>query len=206
MLGCHNPPPPPEQTPPGPDRPGPDRPRADTPTPQSRHPHATRPPEQTPPQSRHPPGADASIRSMSGQYTSYWNAFLFFVLLPPANEVWGKVIFSVACVKNSVHRGKRSASVHARIPPPPSRADHPPPPGQDTLGPGTPPPDQAPPLSRHPPYIHTVHAGRYTVKKRAVFILLECNLVSFKKLKLEKWGESEGPGDYTPTGLLHFDF
>ena len=25
--------------------------------------------------------------------------------LPPANEVWGKVIFSVACVKNSVHRG-----------------------------------------------------------------------------------------------------
>ena len=26
--------------------------------------------------------------------------------LPPANEVWGKVIFSVACVKNSVHRGE----------------------------------------------------------------------------------------------------
>ena len=25
--------------------------------------------------------------------------------LPPANEVWGKVIFSQACVKNSVHRG-----------------------------------------------------------------------------------------------------
>ena len=25
--------------------------------------------------------------------------------LPPANEVWGKVIFSVACVKNSVHSG-----------------------------------------------------------------------------------------------------
>ena len=24
--------------------------------------------------------------------------------LPPANEVWGKVIFSEACVKNSVHR------------------------------------------------------------------------------------------------------
>ena len=24
--------------------------------------------------------------------------------LPPANEVWGKVIFSQACVKNSVHR------------------------------------------------------------------------------------------------------
>ena len=36
--------------------------------------------------------------------------------LPPANEVWGKVIFSVACIKNSVHWG--SASVHAGIPPP----------------------------------------------------------------------------------------
>ena len=29
------------------------------------------------------------IRSTSGRYASYWNAFL----LPPANEVWGKVIF-----------------------------------------------------------------------------------------------------------------
>ena len=28
-----------------------------------------------------------------------------FPLLPPANKVWGKVIFSEACVKNSVHRG-----------------------------------------------------------------------------------------------------
>ena len=26
------------------------------------------------------------------------------VLLPPANEIWGKVIFSQACVKNSVYR------------------------------------------------------------------------------------------------------
>ena len=31
-----------------------------------------------------------------------WDANL---LLPPANEVWGKVIFSEACVKNSVHSG-----------------------------------------------------------------------------------------------------
>ena len=30
---------------------------------------------------------------------------VFFCLLPPANEVWGKVIFSEACVKNSVHGG-----------------------------------------------------------------------------------------------------
>ena len=29
----------------------------------------------------------------------------FVLFLPPANEVWGKVIFSEACVKNSVHGG-----------------------------------------------------------------------------------------------------
>ena len=69
---------------------------------------------------------------------------------------WAKVIFSQACVKNSVHRGGRvSASVHAGIHPPsrppkdqtpqrrhPPRAD---PPRADTpLGPGTPPPEQTP--------------------------------------------------------------
>ena len=66
---------------------------ADTP-PQSRHnPQSRHPPRaDTPPhRSRHPPGtkytpsgtkytpreADSSIRSTSGRYTSYWNAFLF---------------------------------------------------------------------------------------------------------------------------------
>ena len=36
-----------------------------------------------------------------------WTSFPFFLfaLLPPANGVWGKVIFSQACVKNSVERG-----------------------------------------------------------------------------------------------------
>ena len=29
----------------------------------------------------------------------------YITLLPPANEVWGKVIFSQACVRNSVHGG-----------------------------------------------------------------------------------------------------
>ena len=42
-------------------------------------------------------------------HTSHWNAFL----LPPANKVWGKVIFSEACVKNSVHRGRGVVSQHA---------------------------------------------------------------------------------------------
>ena len=37
-----------------------------------------------------------------------WNGIFWdhSVLLLPANEVWGKVILSVACVKNSVHRGE----------------------------------------------------------------------------------------------------
>ena len=75
----------------------------DTPPPRSRHPHPwTRhttthpPPGADTPRSRHPPrpgtplgadppdqahplpprGADCSIRSMSGRYASYWNAFL----------------------------------------------------------------------------------------------------------------------------------
>ena len=58
---------PPEQTPPGAD------------TPRSRH-----------PQSRHPPGADtppreadSGIRSMSGRYTSYWNAILLTIFFKP---------------------------------------------------------------------------------------------------------------------------
>ena len=88
-----------DTNPPGPDPPRPGthhRPGADTP--QSRPPPGTRsppdlhthtpppsrsPPEQTPPGtppgSRHPPPgeADSSIRSTSGRYASYWNAFLF---------------------------------------------------------------------------------------------------------------------------------
>ena len=62
----------PEQTPP----------RADTPLEQT--PLEQTPPEQTPPWSRAPPPeqtpppkADSGIRSMSGRYASYWNAFLF---------------------------------------------------------------------------------------------------------------------------------
>ena len=72
--------------------------------------------------------------------------------LPPANEVWGKVIFSVACVKNSVHGG--SASVHAGIPHPPS--DQAPPPTRHPLPSRTRPrprpctPEQTPPGTRHP--------------------------------------------------------
>ena len=72
---------PPEQTPP----------RADTPweqtPPRSRHPREQTPPppradtfprEQTPP---HPREADSCIRSTSGRYASYWNAFLLTIFL-----------------------------------------------------------------------------------------------------------------------------
>ena len=52
--------------------------------------------------------------------------------LPPANEVWGKVIVSVACVKNSVHGGGVCLCM---------------------LGYHTPPEADTPP--------GTVHAGRY---------------------------------------------
>ena len=56
MLGYH---PPWEQTPPEPDPPG-----ADTPL-----------------KTRLPPEADSSIRSTSGRYASYWNAFLLIISL-----------------------------------------------------------------------------------------------------------------------------
>ena len=89
-------------------------------------------------------------------YTTKKTSMIF---LPPANEVWGKVIFSEACVKNSVHRG----GVPGQVPPPtryiplpgpvtslgtrytPQNQVHP-------LGPGT------PPDHLHP---EGVHAGRY---------------------------------------------
>ena len=54
--------------------------------PPSRH----TPRDQAPPQTRQPlHSACWEIRSTSGCYASYWNA----ILLLPANEVWGKVIF-----------------------------------------------------------------------------------------------------------------
>ena len=67
------------------------------PTRQTTHPPRTR---QIPPREE-----DCSIRSMSGLYASYWNAFLLRMILPPANEVWGKVMFFHPSVSYSVHVG-----------------------------------------------------------------------------------------------------
>ena len=104
-------------------------------------------------------------------------------LLPPTNEVWGKVIFSEACVKNSLHRVGSTWG-----PPPPLRYQahtpeqqtpsgrHTPPPPGAPPQPGTPPdqvhpldqvhpPDQVHPRTRYTPRPGTppgaVHAGRY---------------------------------------------
>ena len=60
-------------TPPGPGRPPPPRPGRQPPRPDRPPPPRTR---QTPPPPR-PREEDCSIRSMSGRYASYWNAFLF---------------------------------------------------------------------------------------------------------------------------------
>ena len=68
-------PPSPEQTPPPHSRPPWSRP-----PPWTRPPQTRPPPEQTPPGSRHTPReSDSSIRSTSGRYASYWNAFLFYI-------------------------------------------------------------------------------------------------------------------------------
>ena len=66
-----------------------------------------------------------------GSYKQYLVSVAQF--LPPANEVWGKVIFSEACVKNSVHMG-RWVSQH-----PPRTRYTPPPWSRHLLRPGTPP-------------------------------------------------------------------
>ena len=100
--------------------------------------------------------------------------FFVFILLPPTNEVWGKVIFLHLSV--ILFTGVWSASVHAGISPPPPPGPgtpwsrHPPGTrhpqsrhprqGRHPLGPGT------PPWSRHPPPPRAdppgaVHAGRY---------------------------------------------
>ena len=114
-----------------------------------------------------------------------------FVLLPPANEVWGKVIFSVACVKNSVHRrgeylGRYTpcGQVQPRGQVHPPRQVHPPWAGIS-------------PRQVHPP--GQVHPREQcmlgdTGNKRAVRILLECILVykifseEKKHTNMKMWG------------------
>ena len=90
---------------------------------------------------------------------------MIYALLPPANEVWGKVIFLHLSVILFIGGG--FASVHVGIPPPC--------------------PLEQTPKSRHPPRADTPLGQTTplaqcmlgdTVNKRAVCILLECNLVT----------------------------
>ena len=94
---------------------------------------------------------------------------------------WGKVIFSVACVKNSVHGGGSTwvgtpGQVH-----PPGQVQ---PPGRYTPGQVHHPPGQVPLWQVHPLDRYTTPAGtpprqilRDTVNERMVRILLECILL-----------------------------
>ena len=68
-------------TPPGPGTPRPGTPREQTP-PGPDTPSQTPLPDQTPPRE-----ADCSIRSTSGRYASYWNAFLLIVFLKSRDQL-----------------------------------------------------------------------------------------------------------------------
>ena len=83
--------------------------------------------------------ADPAMRTRLTENISYLDSFS-----PPTNKVWDKVIFSEACVKNSVHRGG-SASVHARIPPCQGG-----PPAKETPRPRDPPAKETPPARETP--------------------------------------------------------
>ena len=89
---------------------------------------------------------------------------------------WAKVIFSQACVKNSVHSGEGVCLGYTppwtRQPPGPGR--HPPRPGRPPWTRQTPPDQADPPRTRQtPPGSRLQH----TVYERPVGILLECILV-----------------------------
>ena len=126
--------------------------------------------------------------SPASNLTTQWGTFFVCdtgssetsMFLPPANEVRGKIIFPVACVKNSVHGGDVPGQVH-----PPGRYT----PGQVHLRAGTPlrqvHPRQVHPLGRYTPP-GAVHAGKYG-NKRAVRILLECILLRNCIQKFVMW-------------------
>ena len=120
----------------------------------------------------------------------FQKCFLYYLCFYRPQRSWGKVIFSEACVKNSVHGGVVPGQVHL-----PWAGT---PPGRYTTQTGTL-PRQVHPPGRYTPW--QVHPHRYTPwsgtlqgrypppqaqcmlgdtgNKRAVRILLECNLVIY---------------------------
>ena len=132
---------------------------------------------------------------------------LFLVLyLLPANEVWGKVIFSVACVKNSVHRGVCLSACWDTTPleqthlpwkqtPPRSRhlEEANTPPEADT-----PPWKQTPPESRHPPWKQTPTGSRHPLPRKQTLP---------EAVHAGRYGQQSG--GMHPTGMqscLHADY
>ena len=148
------------------------------------------PRDQAPPPSRHPTRAGTpqkqappsracwEIQSTSGRYASYWNAILFLHV--------SVILFTGGSAL--LHAGIHPLGTRGRHPPPQTRGRHPQsrhPPGTShpTQDQGAPPrsrhpPDQAPPGTRKPPppQVHCMLGDMGN--KRAVCILLECNLVS----------------------------
>ena len=123
---------------------------------------------------------------------------------------WAKEIFSQACVKNSVHRGRGQGvclSVCWDTTPPGSRhpREHTPPPR-----PGTPPPGSRPPGSRHPPPRPGIHTPppqtRHTPHgSRHLFVILFTGgmVVSHKALRQTPPRPGTTPPKQTPPDQTH---
>ena len=143
-------------------------------------PQADTPPGQTPP----PPPADGYC---CGWYASYWNVFL----LPPANEVWGKVIFLHLFV--ILFTGGEYLTRYTPQGPgtSPQNQVHP-------LGPGTPPRDQVhPPGTGYTPLWDQVHppGTRYPPGLIQIFRWFKFTLkppysIAIGKLRLAIWDTS----------------
>ena len=132
--------------------------------PRSRPPLVRYPPEQTIPPCQE---ADSGIQSMSSRYASYWNAFLYFLILYYwPQRSWAKVMFLQVCVIlftggwgklclsacwDTTHLPPPGADTSPRSRHPPG-ADPPNPPWEQTSPQEqTPPRADAPPSSRPPP-------------------------------------------------------
>ena len=99
----------------------------------------------------------------------------FFLIITGPQRSWAKVIFSQACVKNSVHGGGGGCLPQCMLGyTPPDQAD-PPGPGRPSPGPGRPPRTRQTPLGSK---------LQHTVYERSVRILLECILVDKRKRSL----------------------
>ena len=95
--------------------------------------HSTGPLSSVEPRPNRRPSFSVSSKGSVSHPSSYTK----LKLLPPANEVWSKVMFSHACVKNSVDgRGVSQYALGMGVSAPP-KADNPPPRETATAADGT---------------------------------------------------------------------